>query len=245
MALRGFRPVRAWIKIAAATVSAAASAYVGLVSLDALPFSELLVVLAVAALAVISLGGSLRAILWEAVKDKLSERDESVRQMLYAAAFTAAEKTGLDVQVFTVSVFLVEGRWRQRHLARWMRVTFRARTESTVRWTLGKGVVGECWATGAVVKKDITGTNERWAACTPEQWAQAVRPAARMGLSYEEWVKTRGKYDMIIAVPIHRDGRFVGCLALDGPANGTVWAEQRDVIQALEVGAAHVATLLG
>jgi hypothetical protein len=190
-----------------------------------------------------ALGTSIRAALRDTIfRNKIAKKEESVRQMLHAAIFSVSKEAGIDVRKLTISLFLVTGQGRWQRLERWMRITFRPRTESTVRWTRGKGAIGQCWDTETVVTKNIEGTNSKWGECNRQVW-EGVPEATRMGLTHEEWRKTAKKYDMIVAVPVHVDGRIVGCVALDGPANGSNWVEEGPVAEALEGAAATIATL--
>jgi hypothetical protein len=59
-------------------------------------------------------------------------------------------------------------------------------------------------------------------------------------MSYEDWVKTRRKYDMIIAVPVQIHREFVGCVALTGPKHNTTWLQRQEVEQALVAAAATI-----
>lgn len=82
-------------------------------------------------------------------------------------------------------------------------------TTSGVAWTRGKGVIGRCWARGAV---EFAETRVAWGPhidCDKKHW-DALDEDTRLGLPHKDFQRLRGKYRAAVAVPIHRGKVTIG-----------------------------------
>jgi|GEM_PF-5003859 hypothetical protein len=97
--------------------------------------------------------------------------------------------------------------------------------QSGIRFTPGKGVVGECWRTKKFVHKDLDAVAERWGSVELSAEAfEKVKVSTRQGFSLGEFHTVVGKYREIAAEPIWhptKDGKLVGILTLDRPRSET------------------------
>lgn len=112
---------------------------------------------------------------------------------------------------------------------------------SEIKWTHDKGVVGRCWATGREVKANLEAVQGQYADCTEAEW-DSLPSTVTFNLSFEEFRLTVGKYGCVVATPIVRsDGRFLGCISLDGPASDFVTLSTTTVHRMLQDAAESVA----
>lgn len=162
---------------------------------------------------------------------------ERVAFVLRALAFDLQDATGLDVRDLSLGVYLrrraIWVPWRER-LVRIHRERATSRpVTSGVRWSPGKGVVGRCVAEGQDIGVDLTELDASISEVSREKWA-TIDPELRLGLSWKEYQRVRGKYGVVLASPIIDDtgspARVVGCVSLDAPA-GTRDRVTRDDIR--------------
>jgi hypothetical protein len=149
---------------------------------------------------------------------------EKVAFVLRALAFDLQDAVGLDVRELGVSAYVLRREvfapWRLR-LARlhrerpaWSRAT------AGVHWRPGKGVVGRCVAEGKDVAVDLIVLDKALRDVTRRQWS-STDAELRLGLSWREYQRVRGKYGVVVASPIIDDrgphARVIGCVAVDAP----------------------------
>ncbi len=87
---------------------------------------------------------------------------------------------------------------------------------SSIDWTIGKGIIGKCWETGQEQVVDTSVFDREHSAVTRSQW-DALDVATRRALSYDEYHRIRFKYGTVIAMPLLRQEKVVGVVALDAP----------------------------
>jgi hypothetical protein len=157
---------------------------------------------------------------------RLGARRELADIQLTAAAWAIVDQVApqLDYRDLGLAVYRVERIWwwpfRSR-LRRLHRVrSSRRPTTSDVRWKPGKGVIGACVARGEVVAVDLTQMYRDLGARTKDEWP-SVPDDVRLGLTWEEYVDVRDKYEVVVASPVIDDSgtrsRVLGCVALDAP----------------------------
>jgi len=150
-------------------------------------------------------------------------RRDVLDDVLTGTLWAVVDATGLDARDLSVAAYRLDALpWRAPRLDRTDRVRAARRPgTSGITWAPGKGVVGECVATGALVARDVRAT---WAALGPLDRAafDALPAATRSGLTHEEFTAVRERVDVVVALPVVDDGgptaSVTGCLALDGPA---------------------------
>jgi hypothetical protein len=164
-----------------------------------------------------------------AVAEYRSRRSESAREkvsfVLRALAFDLQDAAGLDVRDLGVSAYEL----RRRRLPPWSPVLVRRHRERAtasttaggVRWRPGKGVVGRCVAEGQEVCVDLAALDRRLSSVGQSGWS-TLDPDDRLGLSWRDYRRVRGKYGVVLAAPIIDDSRspaqVVGCVVVDAPA---------------------------
>ncbi|WP_432526107.1 hypothetical protein [Kineococcus mangrovi] len=163
-------------------------------------------------------------------------RRELFDDLLSGALWAVVDATGLDPRDLSVAGYRLVRPWgRAPRLSRVHRVRARRRpVASGVRWAPGMGVVGECVATGAVVARDVTTLDAA---------------GDRQGLSPEEFRRVRGKYAVVVAVPLVEDSgarsSVTGCLALDGPSGSLERLDTAQVVGVLEAASRALQRLTG
>jgi len=110
--------------------------------------------------------------------------------------------------------------WRPRRLQRLHRERPRHHNESTgLIWRPGKGVIGACVAQSGISYTDVGGDWQPHVGATRSEW-DALEHKLTQGLSYAEFrslVDGGKRLGVVIASPILKDGRAVGCVSVDGP----------------------------
>lgn len=128
-----------------------------------------------------------------------------------------------------ISVFVIKRKWvlkcrfvpwyekRLRRLLRFRLSDYPA--ESRVDWSIGKGTIGECWATGEPVLHDRRSTAARYGKGhhPNEQEYAALSEEEHCSFSLPEFNQTIDKYGEILAVPIvaKHSGEQIGVLSID------------------------------
>ena len=131
-------------------------------------------------------------------------------------------KLKIEIDELGVSAFIVHRKMRKpwepllRRVARQRLVS--APGPSRILWTKGKGVIGRCWVEENVVVKDTQVVHRPYLEATQAEW-EAAPYETRMGLSYDEFQRIKGKYAVCVAVPIMTETSgevsFRGCIAAD------------------------------
>ncbi|ABS03392.1 hypothetical protein Krad_1906 [Kineococcus radiotolerans SRS30216 = ATCC BAA-149] len=231
-------PVRTWIDLGLAVLAAAVGAALGLERAGLWDPGDVVLVVLVVLTAVLAVASTAT----QAVARLLGARREATRDLhddlLSGALWAVVDATGgrVDPRDLAVAAYRVRRPLgRAPRLARVHRVRSRRRpVASGVRWAPGKGVIGECVATGAVVARDVTGPDAA---------------GERQGLSAEEFRAVRGKYAVVVAVPLVDDAgessRVTGCLALDGPPGALDLLHTPAVLGVLDATARTLQRLTG
>jgi len=166
-------------------------------------------------------------------------RRDVLDDVLTGTLWAVVDATGLDARDLSVAAYHLDALpWRPARLARTDRVRAARRPgTSGITWAPGKGVIGECVATGSLVARDV---RAEWAALGPLDRAafDALPAATRSGLTYAEFTAVRDRVDVVVALPVVDDGgptaRVTGCLALDGPAGSLATLTAPAVLGLLE-----------
>lgn len=86
--------------------------------------------------------------------------------------------------------------------------------ETAIPWSFGKGVIGLCWKSRKDVVLDFTKAYAPYIDCDRTGWARAP-DNVRLGLTFDEFDRIRGKYGVVIASPILDGEEFIGCVTVD------------------------------
>jgi hypothetical protein len=193
------------------------------------------------ATAALALGSATGAALGEYRRGRAEARRDDIAFALTGAAFAIQDLTLIDVRDLGLAAYVLRrDRWRP-----WSKVLDRAYrlraarrpAVSGITWRPGKGVIGLCVQTRDAVGQDVGADEAPWLQADRNDWALRVPDHVKSGLTYEEFLAVRGKYHVVVAVPILDDTRpgaeVRGCLALDGPAGSfaTLWTQEvRDAL---------------
>jgi hypothetical protein len=124
------------------------------------------------------------------------ELEDACREV---AAYVDEQCPGLLLREVGVHIWTVAGTPFGRHLRRsgsFLLTGTRAR--SGIRWTQGRGVVGLAWRLKTRVIRDLERTRK---AARSEQTFTALAAEDRLGLTWEEFVRTR-QYEAVFAHPL-------------------------------------------
>lgn len=171
----------------------------------------------------VGLVGSLSSIAGQRASARRERRRDRLRALMQPVALRVQDLTGIDVRDLGLAAYALEqpGWWWwpwQPRLRRMYRVRPKIAAVSHVDWRPGKGVMGVCVDQGQDVAEDIAALDDSLRGESRAGWD----PSRVHGLSYDEWLDTRGKYGVILATPILGEdpsgSTVIGVLVLDGPA---------------------------
>lgn len=183
---------------------------------------------------------------FEAVRSSLRERREemelALRPPLVALFRSLMDELGSEHYVdVAVHCFLLRRKlrpefpWFQKELVRVGGFQLKTSPRSAVRWTKGKGLIGECWASNKDAGANL---EEEWAEYreyTAIQWDR-LPPRTRYAMSFPEYDRTRA-YAAIVATPIQNGKEaFVGCISVDstGPSYELLWSTREKMQSAAQ-----------
>jgi hypothetical protein len=218
--------LKASAKTIAALLAAAAGIILALNGADVIVASQRLVLACVITSSTLAALATVGAA-WSEWRDRrLGAKRELADIQLTAAAWAIVDQVGapLDYRDLGLAVYRTERIWWWpfgRRLRRLHRVrSSRRPTTSDVRWRPGKGVIGACVQRGEVVAVDLTQMYRDLGDRTKEEWPR-VPDDVRLGLTFEEYLDVRDKYEVVVASPVIDDSgprsKVLGCVALDGP----------------------------
>lgn len=192
-------------------------------------------------LAVLTLADKLFTIFGESALEATRARLR-VTEAMYTLLASLADETGLPVWALGASLFVPEagtfdpkGSLVRAHRCRLVPNT----PPSSVAWIGGKGAVGECWETQAMVHHDLTPSLAAWAKKPSDKAFQRLPAKVRKGMTHAEFLSASGKYKEVLAVPlVSPGGKRLGVLSVDALAS----AEQAS---GNDLGSTSVQDLLG
>ena len=136
-------------------------------------------------------------------------------RVLYLTLAEIADSTGVrseDIGIHLWVVEQVEG-ISSPVLARKVRARLSGVTPSPTRyWKKGEGIVGQCWKSQSDVWVDLT--DSKYQNISDHDWNNLVADE-RIGLSYDEFLKTIQYFNSIFAIPIVSKDKFIGCISMN------------------------------
>jgi hypothetical protein len=215
-------------KTVAALLAAVAAVALGLNGADVVSLSRRALVTAVVVSAALAFGSTTVGAWGEWRARRLGAQHELADLQLTAAAWAIVDQVGgsLDYRDLGLAVYRVERVWWRPWTSRLRRVhrvrAKRRPTTSDIAWQPGKGVIGRCVQQGAVVAADMRQLYAGLGSVSRLEWDTLVPDDVRLGMTFEEYLDVRDKYDVVVASPMIDDSgsqsRVRGCVALDGPA---------------------------
>lgn len=154
-----------------------------------------------------------------------------------AAAFLALDRRDLAISVWAL-------RRRRPALLRRGKVlvplhrlrTLRRQAATSVTWRPGKGVIGACVKDKAPKVADLDAIDVALGDVSEVVWKE-LPDDVTFGLTWAERVDARGKYHVVVAVPVFDHNSpaspVLGCVALDGPAGSRAALDDEDVQELL------------
>ncbi len=115
---------------------------------------------------------------------------------------------------------------------------------SGITWRPGKGVIGLCVSQSKEQNFDAGAFKAKYRKYTKEQWKKLDRDT-RMDLRYDEFQRIHDKYGTVIAVPMMKGERVIGCVSFDAPEGLHRHLKDADVVDAVAAAAATVAGIVG
>lgn len=127
-------------------------------------------------------------------------RGDLFKESAESFAKLALKETSLRKREVGVNIWLVRGMLGFRRLVRETTVVATERHETPIRWTKGKGIIGEAWGRKKIRIADLDRVREAFTG--PETWCQ-VKREDRFRLSWDEFDETK-RYCAVLAVPLRR-----------------------------------------
>jgi hypothetical protein len=136
----------------------------------------------------------------------------------------AVEHLGIDMTKVGVHVWAVKGVRGFKCLERRATFVLEARRSSNVVWRKGVGAVGLAWADDEPL---VANVEHLAATATSERLFSEIPRRNRFGLSWREYRRSR-HYRSILAIPLRRHTRVLGCLSVDVKLDG--YADMLDTL---------------
>jgi len=156
---------------------------------------------------------------------RLQEQARQVEKAVVSALVTISRVSGVDLAALGGSVFVPKGFGRRKRLHRIVRSRMLdAPQQSSVQWTMGKGVIGRVWKEKREIHLPIDAIGRRWRdVAISDETYEGISADARMGFEREEFQGIVGKYAEILALPVFSggepaSGEVVAVLAFDVPS---------------------------
>jgi hypothetical protein len=164
---------------------------------------------------------------------RAGELREQARAVLAPLLLELEEATRINARQLGVSAYRIrQPIWpfAKPRLERLLRLQLLIRVSSGIAWRPGLGVIGQCILRGQDVVENLAALDEQLGDTPPDEWA-SLGDDLTYGLSYEEFLRVRGKYGVVLASPMIKEtplgSRVIGCIAVDAPANAfTVMASE-------------------
>jgi hypothetical protein len=176
-----------------------------------------------------------------------AEFERKVNETLRIALVQIVDDSQLDWKAVGVNAFLVTRLpWkRERVLARvgQQRIAS-APPPSNVKWTKGKGVIGQVWEQNTDIWVDLTSAFSAFSDYSAAEW-EALPEDERFGLSFAEYTNTK-QHGAVVATPIQdRSGAVIGVVSADAPDGSYDQLSIPQVREALGSAAITVRNLVG
>jgi hypothetical protein len=168
-----------------------------------------------------------------------------VEEILRPPFVEICQKSGLAGWNVTAHAFLLRRRrWKpwQQELQQKGRLSLGPSHHSGVHWTKGKGAIGQCWREYEQDNARVT-----WGADVSEHRSAAMERSAeewdklpfdkRLGLTRAEYARATAAGVIFACVIDDDQGRFHGCVSLDGPAGCQDQMNKPEVWEAMKQAA--------
>jgi hypothetical protein len=242
--------IRAWLGFLGVVTGAAAAGYLAYRQIEPpqkheAEQSKTISIVAIAAMFLISVASGASRVVAAVFTSRRREAQAQSQQILKTLVWAVSDETGLDPRMLGASAWSLVGVWRFKWLYRLAREHYLSDPPpSQIWWTPGKGIIGRCVATGQKQIVNVRTIDTQLSQLvTAEEWG-ALPDERRMGLSFKEYEKIRGKYGTVVAMPIidpARGHRVIGVVSLDAPTGNHGKVSRPAVVEKVGQAAASVA----
>jgi hypothetical protein len=215
--------MRFWLRVAAAVVVALVALGLGLEEAEAWEPTRQLVVAMIAISVAIAFITTTEAAVDQYRHGRVEEIREQARAVLAPLLLELEEATGIRTRQLGVAAYRLRPKilpLRRRRLERLLRMQLVIRVASGIAWREGVGVIGQCVERGEDIVENLATLDEQLADVTAEEWSR-LPVDLTYGLNFDEYLRVRGKYEVILATPMIREtplgSRVIGCIAIDAP----------------------------
>jgi hypothetical protein len=246
--------VRFWLRVTAAVVLALVGLGLGLEEADVWDPSRRLMVAMIAASVAIAFITTTEAAVDQFRHGRAEEIRDQARAVLAPLLLGLEEATGISTRNLGVSAYRLRRKilpFRKRRLERLVRMQLIIRVASGIAWREGVGVIGQCVERREDIIENLATLDAQLGDITPAEWKQLPTDLT-YGLSYDEYARVRGKYEVILATPMIREtplgSRVIGCIAIDAPQaafDALARDETRGIVAAAAVPLAALLTQAG
>jgi len=222
---------------------------------------RVLIILAIAYLGIHAFAQPIVKDVKERMTSRSVRRREDITELLIGALSNIADQTGLDWRQLGVHVFLVKTKWRWPFRKAWWplrnpreQVQYqvsrfkiaRHPPSSGIRWTKGKGAIGDCWEKQVPISANLYRDFAPYAKLTAQEWDGLDRDV-RYGLSFDEFRRVKDYGGAIVVTPIKKADdttKYIGCVSADSPGDSLQRLDNPSVFEVLQGVAKTTATLL-
>lgn len=246
--------VRFWLRVATAIVIALVGLGLGLEEAGVWEPTRRLATTMIAASVAIAFITTTEAAIAQYRHGRAEEIREQARAVLAPLLLELEEATGISTRYLGVSAYRLRPKilpFRKRRLERLVRMQLIVRVASGIAWREGVGVIGQCVERREDIIENLATLDEQLADVTPAEWNELPADLT-YGLTYDEYTRVRGKYEVILATPMIREtplgSRVIGCIAIDAPQaafDALTRDETRGIVGAAAVPLAALLTQAG
>ncbi|HEU4541357.1 MAG TPA: hypothetical protein VFR23_09540 [Jiangellaceae bacterium] len=246
--------LRFWLRVATAIVIALVGLGLGLEEAGVWEPTRRLATTMIAASVAIAFITTTEAAIAQYRHGRAEEIREQARAVLAPLLLELEEATGISTRYLGVSAYRLRPKilpFRKRRLERLVRMQLIVRVASGIAWREGVGVIGQCVERREDIIENLATLDEQLADVTPAEWNELPADLT-YGLTYDEYTRVRGKYEVILATPMIREtplgSRVIGCIAIDAPQaafDALTRDETRGIVGAAAVPLAALLTQAG
>jgi hypothetical protein len=183
--------------------------------------------------------------LGERKKRKAAELAATLQEILAGTLIDLTENAGADWKKTGVQVFRLRRWWLFSHIqVRLGKIRIAHIAPSGIKWRKGKGLIGKCWATGLPVSKNLDTHFAKYRHLNETAWNNLHQTVEKYGLSYKEFKKINDKYGLVVAFPLTRADKYIGCITVDMPPECSASVDEAKVSETLSAAAPSIAAVI-
>lgn len=242
---------RFWWRVTAAVIASIVGLTLGMHRAEVWQLPDWLAATSVTAGVVLAFVASTEAAIDNYRRGRVEVLRGQVRAVLAPLVIEIEELTGISARRLGVDAYRLRRPvlpFRHAYLERLLRLKLVVAVSSGITWRPGIGVVGQCVERGEDIVENLDVLDEQLENIDEVEW-QKLPTDVTYGLSYEEHLKVRGKYGVVLATPMIQEtplgSRVIGCVAVDAPAEDFDALAADNVRGLVAAAAATLAPLVG